>query len=129
MNAYSNMPLMGLGLNMPEIDAAMESAAEEIATADVVDMEPETELARHARLHRRGLARFEARAAEALERGRTTAEIFKQCRKDLRAKFTADLAVLKAQEAQAKAETLSTIHTAERLAAAYRAALAELEQG
>lgn len=121
MNAHAQIEAL-------DFNTEFQEAAEEVVS-NIVNIEPETELERHAKLHRRGVERFEARAAEALEHGKAAAEIFKQHRKDLREKYTADLAALRAQETQAKSETLTTIRTAERLAAAYRAGLAEIEKG
>lgn len=107
------------------VDAAMETAAQEIAS-NVVPMEPETELERHIRIHRGLIEQQEKRAAEALELGKQHAVSVKERRTLLREKYQADLAAIKAAETNFKASTLATINTANRIAKASRAALDSL---
>lgn len=115
---------------------AMEAAANEIISGEIspdaaphniVDIDPPTELERHANLHRRIIDQQEGKAEDALALGQLHAAFHKEKRKRLRETYQADLAELKQNEADSKASTLAAIHTAERLIAGSKAWLQEID--
>lgn len=118
------------------IDRAMEAAAEEIMSGEispdaaphnVVTLDPPTELERHAALHRRIIDQQTERIVEMRKAHKEIMTGLKEQRRQLREQFFVDMARMAESEAWNKAQTAKTIHTAERLAAASRAALREID--
>lgn len=123
MNAHS----------MLEIDNAMEAAADEIATSNVVELMPagiraESTLEEHAAFHRRAAAAYRQRAAEERSQLKADMATISAEEKALKAQYEADRAILAARKAERRTEAAERINRYQCLGYGSEANCSEIEK-
>lgn len=109
------------------MDALTEMLASDLADELDLPLTPDDEIDRMADLHRRGMATYVKRAADARKAGKAAVAEMEDERKRLKAKFAADLERIDSEVAAIKAATAESIATANKLAAVSRTALEALQ--
>ena len=107
------------------MDALTDRLASDLA--DELDLPLDDEIDRMADLHRRGMATYLKRAADARKAGKAAVAEMEDERKRLKTQFAADMARIDGEVAAIRAATAESIATAEKLATVSRTALEALQ--